>query len=93
MKTLGCLLLCVLGSVAQVRGQASAEVVGPTEKVPRDSFKSWSLFLVCNPSWIQPGSEERIWRLYRQFKSFGRTIGDDNLAVWFWKSRMELPAS
>ena len=28
-----------------------------------------------------------LYRLYQQFQNFGRTIGDDNMAVWFWKSR------
>ena len=28
-----------------------------------------------------------LYGLYKQFQSFGRAIGKDHLAVWFWKSK------
>jgi hypothetical protein len=70
---------------AHIRPQ-NAEVVRSTGAIPRDRYKTWSLFLVCNPEWLAPERSEDLYRLYRQFQSFGRTIGDDHLAVWFWKS-------
>src|SRR5260370_38038010 len=67
-------------------GQAAAEIL-PTDKIIPTHFKTYSLFLVCNPLWLAPDKSQGLDDLYRQFKDFGRTIGDDNLAVWFWKSR------
>ena len=66
--------------------QAKQEVAGPTDQI-KAGFKTYSLFLVCNPSWLQPasGKPETQW-LYHSFLNFGRAIGDDNLAVWFWRS-------
>jgi hypothetical protein len=58
--------------------------VSPTGKIP-DNFKTYSLFLVCNPQWLAPEDNPSLTSLYLHFDSFGRTIGDDNLAVWFWK--------
>lgn len=50
-------------------------------------FKSWSLFLVCNPEWLASEKEADLNDLYLSFGHFGAAIGDDNLAVWFskWK--------
>ncbi len=88
---------CVLAAVAMiivagVEG-ASAQTVATvyrTEKIPQH-FKTYSLFLMCNPKWLTPkkGNDSDttdLFDLYTQFKAFGRTIGDDNVAVWFWKS-------
>jgi len=66
--------------------QAAVEVVSKIEKIPKN-FKTYSLFLVCNPQWLAPEKSEGLYGLYRQFESFGRTIGDDNAAVWFWKAK------
>lgn len=48
-----------------------------------EPFKTWSLFLVCNPAWLSQKSTVRLEALYDQFRSFGWVIGPDNLAVWF----------
>jgi hypothetical protein len=32
-----------------------------------------------------------LFSLYQQFTSFGRTIGSDNAAVWFWKRMSRSP--
>jgi hypothetical protein len=53
-------------------------------EIPRD-YKSWSLFLVCNPGWLSADKPQDVSTLYERFTGFGRTIGDDNAAVWFWK--------
>jgi len=65
--------------------QAAVEVVSKQEKIPQN-FKSYSLFLVCNPEWLAPEKSDDLYRLYKAFENFGRTIGDDNAAVWFWKA-------
>jgi hypothetical protein len=54
---------------------------GNTE--PKDHYKSWSLFLVCNPSWIVANGDEGFGKLFHAFTAFGKAIGQDNLAVWF----------
>jgi hypothetical protein len=67
-------------------GQATAFVT-PTGEIPRDPYKTWALFLVCNPDWVAPERSADLAHLYRRFRSFGDAIGRDNLAVWFWKRR------
>jgi len=66
--------------------QTAVEVVSGTGKIPTN-FKTYSLFLVCNPQWLVPEKSIGLYQLYQQFENFGRTIGDDNAAVWFWKSK------
>jgi hypothetical protein len=85
---LGAVALFVLAPTQTARSwQATAvEVVSETGKIPKN-FKTYSLFLVCNPEWLVPEKSGGLYRLYQQFENFGRTIGDDNAAVWFWKSR------
>lgn len=69
------------------RPQATA-FVSPTGEIPRDDFKTWSLFLVCSPDWVAPERSADLAHLYHRFRSFGDAIGSDNLAVWFWKKRV-----
>jgi hypothetical protein len=73
-------------AVARTPAQEAVEVVSKQEKIPQN-FKSYSLFLVCNPQWLAPEKSEDLYKLYKGFEYFGRTIGDDNAAVWFWKER------
>jgi hypothetical protein len=63
------------------------------EKVPLHSkpkgnrtkgYDSWSLFLLCNPSWLGQEYQEKLWNLYTQFQAFSRVIGPSHLAIWFW---------
>jgi hypothetical protein len=78
----------LIGWAGPSAGQAIAELVSPTAQIPRDTYKTWSLFLVCNPDWVAPEKSADLANLYRRFKSFGDAIGRDNLAVWFWKRRV-----
>jgi hypothetical protein len=78
-------LLC--GFASSAGAQAIAEIVGPTGQIPREAFKTWSLFLVCNPDWATSDRGADLANLYHRFKPFGDAIGRDNLAVWFWKAR------
>lgn len=68
--------------VVAARGQDAARVVS-TGPVPRDGYKTWSLFLVCNPAWATSERQQDLAKLYERFKAFGDAIGDHNLAVWF----------
>jgi hypothetical protein len=68
--------------VAAARGQDKARVVS-TGPVPHNGYKTWSLFLVCNPAWATSEREQDLAKLYESFKAFGDAIGDANLAVWF----------
>jgi hypothetical protein len=80
----------LLGSPVSAGAQATAELVSPTEQIPRGSFKTWSIFLICNPDWATPDKSAELANLYRRFKPFGDAIGRDNLAVWFWKRRVRV---
>ena len=88
MKTAAALFACCLaGMVAlcgfRLDGQALAPLSGPTAPVPK-AYKSWSLFLVNNPQWVVAESNDKIKKLYDQFQAFGKAIGRDHVAVWFW---------
>lgn len=69
--------------------QAAVEVVTSEEQaIPELSsagrrYKSWSLFLICSPTWALPESQGRILDLYDQFQAFGMAIGPEHAAVWF----------
>jgi hypothetical protein len=80
----------LLDKAVPCAGQASVELVSPTEQIPLGAYKTWSLFLVCNPDWVAPEKSADLANLYRRFKSFGDAIGRENLAVWFWKRRAEV---
>ena len=66
-------------------GQAVAEVRS-TGPIPESHYKTWSLFLVCNQDWLAPEKSMDLYHLYQQFRLFGSAIGEDHVAVWFWKS-------
>ncbi len=84
------LLLVGTANPSDGHPQAAAEMVSPTAQIPRDAYKTWSLFLVCNPDWVAPEKNAELANLYHRFKSFGDAIGGDNLAVWFWKRPMRV---
>ncbi len=85
---LGVTVLSVVAGTEQAAAQDKAEVKRE-ETIPR-RYKTYSLFLVCNPEWLEHGqgdkNSDQLYRLYQQFDNFGRTIGSDNVAVWFWIS-------
>jgi hypothetical protein len=76
-------MILILSPAAE--GQDAA-VVRPTGEIPKKNYKTWSLFLVCNPAWLTPDKNKDLLSLYQQFQEFGRTIGTDQLAVWFWNA-------
>lgn len=54
--------------------------------IPREPYNTWSLFLVTNQDWLVPEKAGHIVALYRRAEAFGRVIGRNHLAVWFWKT-------
>ena len=86
-RTVLMIVFAVIATVAapsEIRAQATAFVT-PTAQIPREPYRTWSLFLVCNPDWVAPERSADLANLYSRFRSFGDAIGRDNLAVWFWK--------
>ena len=85
----GALLSFVLPPAGEigVEAQAIQEIVEPTAKISRDSYKTWSLFLMCNPDWVSADRSRDVENLYWRFRAFGDAIGKENLAVWFWKQK------
>jgi hypothetical protein len=79
--TLVASLALATGAAAQDR----VEIVSPTAKIPRGSYKTWSLFLMCNPDWVSSDRSRDVQNLFWRFQLFGDAIGKENLAVWFWK--------
>src|SRR5271165_6812389 len=78
-------VLAIGCAAADCGAQATQVVVGPTEQI-KAGFKSYSLFLICDPGWLdQSAAGSHVAWLYKAFERFGDAIGDDNLAVWFWK--------
>jgi hypothetical protein len=81
--------LCIgIVSSTYVNGQAVAKP-SHTEAIPKDHYKTWSLFLICNPRWMADDKTQDLSKLHRAFQAFGETIGKDNLAVWFWIHRYQ----
>jgi hypothetical protein len=62
------------------------------ENGDRQPYETWSLFLICNPTWILQYHNEGIKDLYKAFLAFGRVIGPNNLAVWFVKETGQIPS-
>ena len=70
-----------------VFGQASQQIVVADGQTISRNFKSWSLFLVCNPAWLvtSDAAQGNMRDLFRAFATFGDIIGSQHLAVWFRK--------
>lgn len=73
-------------SGAGLQAQAIQEIITPDMEIS-PGYETWSLFLICNPSWARPDAYERIENMWQAFTGFGRAIGDDHLAVWFWRQQ------
>jgi hypothetical protein len=53
--------------------------------IPEQGFKSWSLFLVCDPAWLHPEKQAALLDLRLRYWFFGDTTGPGHAAVWFTK--------
>lgn len=69
---------------AQVPVELSTSVDPIPTEVAGVPIRSWSLFLVCEPSWILQREPDRLWRLYWRFLELGQALGPEHAAVWFW---------
>jgi hypothetical protein len=78
-------LLAVIAPAATGAVQEFVTVRGK-QPIPREGFRTWSLFLVTNQDWLVPENTSRLQQLYERSKAFGRAIGADHAAVWFWKT-------
>jgi hypothetical protein len=84
--------IVLLGGLVAGGGALAAERAGVelNQGVPiQKNYKSWSLFLVCDPARVAdtPAAHEQMKLLFTAFASFSKTIGSENLAVWFTKTR------
>lgn len=61
--------------------------IDATGTIPKNGYRTWSLFLVCDAAWLAPEKAADLNGLYQAFLRFGANIGQENLAVWFWKRR------
>lgn len=77
--------------VEETTAQAIQIITVPNEPILNNNegvpFKSWSLFLICNPAWLLKENSQMVWGLLERFEAFGKSIGKDHLAVWFWQSK------
>jgi hypothetical protein len=65
---------------------AQAPVPVPrNQQIPKKGYKTWALFLVCDPSWLAntANSKVNLKLLHDQFVGFGNAVGTQNAAVWF----------
>jgi hypothetical protein len=85
MRDLVLTVMVMIASAGAASGRQDMEFVRPTAQIPRAAYKTWSLFLICNPDWAAPEKSDDLADLYHRFNRFGDAIGHDNLAVWFWK--------
>jgi hypothetical protein len=84
----------IAACLTPAHSQKTSILVPGTGPIPSGPFKSWSLFLLCDPKWVQRNQADPdsglpgygIFELFKDFQSFGTAIGDDNLAVWFWRN-------
>lgn len=54
----------------------------PGEAIKK-GFDTWSLFLICNPTWLLGENKGKLQELYEHYQAFGQAIGPKHLAVWF----------
>jgi hypothetical protein len=83
--------IAVVLAPTPARAQAFVTVRGQ-EPIPREGFKTWSLFLVTNQDWLVPENAQRLQQLYDRSQAFGWAIGKEHAAVWFWKKDARLPS-
>lgn len=85
--------LVVALAASPVTTAAQAAVALPLSEVPipQGHYKSWSIFIICNPSWLLPQNEQQLQELYDQFLAYGEAIGPDHAAIWFWSEKPRQP--
>ena len=69
-------------------GQSRVGIVTSPEQPIPSEYKTWSMFLVCNPGWLIDNKKAELVNLYQQFVAFGDAIGPENVAIWFSKEKI-----
>jgi len=82
-------VFCMLLGESVVSGAQDIAKPSHNEAIPKRDYKTWSLFLICNPRWMADDKTQDLTQLHKAFQAFGNTIGHDNLAVWFWKHQYQ----
>lgn len=82
---MGATLLAPVCASAQDAMRVIIEPLRSLQDIPRydalgKEYKSWTIFVVCNPRWI--GRSTQINDLYDKFMRFGNAIGDSDVAIW-----------
>ena len=81
-------VMLALNALPMMSAQSFIEIIGRKEPIP-SGYKTYSLFLICNPAWLDPAKSSGLTDLFHQFQAFGRSIGNDQAAVWFWKTTVQ----
>jgi len=84
-----CGLLFIGGCASRCLAADARALPSRGDPIPRQDYKTWSLFLTTDAEWLLDQSNDKVSTLYKQFTAFGDAIGPDNLAVWFWSERPE----
>lgn len=45
-------------------------------------IRTWSLFLICNPTWLSKDHRGDMATLFDKFQAFSAAIGPTNMAIW-----------
>jgi hypothetical protein len=83
--------LIFLASSSGILAQEARVIVLTDGPIPEDGFETWSVFLICSPTWLRPDHKQELLSLYEDFWAFGNFIGDKHLAIWFVKSAQTSP--
>jgi len=83
------LLLCALLLLSTPARAQKFVPLFPDQPVP-PGFETQTLFLICNPDWLQPQREADLAELFAYYVTFGRVIGERNAALWFWREEPDL---
>jgi hypothetical protein len=86
------LLLCIETILPQAARAQQPVAVPGNQPIPKD-YKTWALFLVCDPSWLAntENSKSNLTSLHEQFVGFGNAVGMRNAAVWFYNHKSSDP--
>lgn len=80
------LLVILLAPTGGILAQDAQVVVLTDGPIPEADYETWSVFLICNPTWLRPDSNQDLVSLYKDFWAFGDFIGERHLAIWFGKT-------
>lgn len=83
--------LIFLASSSGILAQEARVIVLTDGPIPEDGFETWSVFLICSPTWLRPDHKQELYSLWLDFWAFGNFIGDKHLAIWFGKSAQPDP--